>query len=207
MTIRQKVPEVFKTEVNVSSLKKALQIQIETPRLVIRSYRDEDYDNCRALYGNPQITKYFDQGKPRSEQEISDLISEKGNRYFKTGQPFGLFSIFLKDSMTFIGQIDLLPSDEPGIVEIGFILSSKYQNKGFCTEAAKAFLYDYIPELTHQGYSSKGSLIRGVMATVHPDNSPSRQVIEKIGMRFEKFQSRFGLPRLWYSLGYPRTKR
>lgn len=201
MTVQQKVE--FKSEVFLSEEKSGVQVEIETPRLLIRSYQANDFENCLALYGNPKVTKFFDHGKPRSKEEVRDLVREKGVKYFKKQKPFGLFSIFLKNSMTFIGQIDLLPSEKPGVVEIGFILFTKYQNKGFGSEAVKAFLTDYINELNAKGYTCRGSVIKEVMATVHPSNIPSKKLMEKMGMQFKKFQDRFGAPRLWYSYKLP----
>jgi [ribosomal protein S5]-alanine N-acetyltransferase len=197
----------FKTSISILQGSSSLQIELETSRLFIRSYHDEDFENCLKLYEDPIATKYFDYGRPQSKKEVSDYISEKGSKYFIDGQPFGLFAIFRKDDMRFIGLIDLLPTEEPGILEIGFILNPKYHNQGFCTEAVKAFLFDYIDELNSAGYRCKGSLIQGVMATVHPENSSSKKVVEKIGMRFEKFLTRFGHPRLWYMYRYPSKKR
>jgi ribosomal-protein-alanine N-acetyltransferase len=201
MTVQHKVE--FKSEVFLSEEKGSIQVEVETPRLLIRSYQDQDFENCVSLYGNSELTKYFDHGKPRSEEEVNVLVREKGNKFFKKRQPFGLFSIFLKNSMTFIGQIDLLPSDKPGVVEIGFILLPKYQSKGFCSEAVKAFLSDYINELISKGYTCKGTVIREVLATVHPENLPSKKVMEKMGMQFKRFHNRFGSPRLWYSYKLP----
>ncbi|HEY5235465.1 MAG TPA: GNAT family N-acetyltransferase, partial [Rhabdochlamydiaceae bacterium] len=183
--------------------KGSIQVEIETPRLLIRSYNDQDFEDCVSLYGSSKTTKYFDHGKPRSEEEVKELVREKGNKFFKKGQPFGLFSIFLKNSMTFIGQIDLLPSDKPGVVEIGFILLPKYQNKGFCSEGVKALLSDYLNELNAKGYTCKGAVIREVMATVHPENLPSKKLMEKMGMNFKRLHNRFGSPRLWYSYKLP----
>ena len=198
MTVQPKVE--FKSEVFLAEEKGVVQVEIETPRLLIRSYHEQDFESCVELYGNTKTTKFFDHGKPRSRKEVKDLIREKAG-YFKKG-PFGLFSIFLKNSMTFIGQIDLIPV-KPGVVEIGFILLPKYQNKGFCSETVKAFLSDYVNELNAQGYSCGGSPIKEVMATVHPSNLPSKKLMEKMGMHFKKLQNRFDAPRLWYTYKLP----
>ena len=177
-----------------------LTVEIETERLYIHSYKDSDFENCLCLYGDESITKYFDHGKARSETEINELVHEKGKKYFSKGEPFGLFSIFSKKSNTFIGQIDLLPTDAPCIAEIGFILHQEYQNQGFCTEAVKAILFDYVEEINFRGPKCWGVPINKVIATVHPSNLSSKRVLQKIGMSFDKIQERFEKPRLWYSI-------
>lgn len=176
----------------------SVQVEIETERLCIRSYDENDFKNCVSLYSNNKITKYFDRGMARNELEIRRLVEEKGIKYFTQGKPFGLFSIFHKNSMTFMGQIDLLPVNNDGVFELGFILDEKYQNKGFCTEASRAILYNYTESLNNL-FRCKELPITKVLATAHPRNKASRKVLEKIGMTIEKIQERFGQPRMWYS--------
>ncbi len=195
LAVKSKVDFIYKG--------KELFVGIQTDRLYIRSYRPEDFKDCVALYGDPTITQYFDHGRSRSRNEVEELIHEKGNKYFLQGEPFGLFSIFYKDDMSFLGQIDLLPSDEPGEVEIGFILHEKFQNQGFCTEAVRAFLFDFVEEINNHGFKCKGMPITRVIATAHPENEPSKALLKKVGMTLDKFQERFSSPRLWYS--YPLT--
>lgn len=177
-----------------------LQVEIETERLFIQSYEHCDLESCISLYGNGTITKYFDDGNARSKLEVENLISEKGKKYFCENKPFGLFSIFHKQDRTFIGQIDFLPSEELGVAEIGFILHEQYHNQGFCSEAVKAIIFDYVGAVNKLGFECKELPINKIMATVHPKNQPSEKVLQKAGMILDKIQERFGQPRLWYSI-------
>ena len=180
-----------------------LQVTIETERLLIHSYKDTDFEDCISLYGSEAIIKYFDHGKAWTKHEVESLICEKGNKYFSQGKPFGLFSIFHKETKAFIGQIDLLPSDELGVVEVGFILHAQYHNQGFCSEAVKSVIFDYVEILNNGNFQCDELPINKVMATVHPKNEPSRKVLLKAGMTLEQIQGRFGQPRLWYSVAIP----
>lgn len=177
---------------------KKLYVEIETERLYIRSYEDRDFENCIRLYSDPMITKYFDHGVPRTRKEVEDLIDERGNKYFNKGEPFGLFSLFYKENNAFIGQADLFPTEEPGTVEVGCILQKKFQHQGLGTEAVKALIVDYVNELNSRKYTYKGFSILKVLGTVHPKNTPSNKLVRKCGMRADKFQERFGNPRIWY---------
>jgi len=179
--------------------KGAIQVEIETERLRMHSYRDEDFEHCVALYGNKEITKYFDHGQPRSRKEVEDLVKEKGNRYFVKGEPFGLFSIFHKKDGSFIGQVDLVPMEEKGVAEIGCILDGHYHKQGFCGEALRALMFDYVHELNSRSFKCYGIPVRKVIATTHPENYPSKKVIEKLGMSCNGMRERFGTSRLWYS--------
>jgi ribosomal-protein-alanine N-acetyltransferase len=180
-----------------------LQVAIETERLLIHSYKDTDFEDCISLYGNEAIIKYFDHGKARTNHEVESLVYEKGSKYFSQGKPFGLFSIFHKETKVFIGQIDFLPSDELGVIEVGFILHAHYHNQGFCSEAVKSIIFDYVETLNNGNFQCDELPINKVMATVHPKNASSRKVLLKAGMTLEKIQDRFGQPRLWYSVAIP----
>jgi len=180
------------------SYKNALKIEIETERLLIRSYKNDDFEECVKLYGDTVITKYFDHGQPRSRKEVEALVKEK-TRFFKNLEPYGIFSIFNKKDMVFLGQIDLLPTDEPGSVEIGFILHEKYQNQGFCSEAVNFFLFEYIEKINFKNKHA-GLSVNKIIATTHPLNQSSKSVLQKFGMTLDGIKERFGHPRLWYSL-------
>ncbi len=170
-----------------------LRVEIETERLYIRSYNEKDLNDCILLYGDPTITKHFDHGIPRTETEVKELIKDRGSKYFDNGEPFGLFSLFFKETGNFIGQADLFPTSIPTTLEIGCILQNEFQHQGLGTEAVKALIVDYINELNKKGFA-----IDTVMGTVHPENIASNKLVKKCGMKANKFQERFGNPRIWY---------
>ncbi|MFA6119340.1 MAG: GNAT family N-acetyltransferase [Parachlamydiales bacterium] len=191
---------LYKTQINIEIDFSGLFITIETQRLLIRSYENEDFNDCISLYGDEKITKFFDHGKPRNGEEVKKIIDKKGRKYFLAGKPFGLFSIFLKDSMSFIGQIDLVPTKHLGIAEVGFILNEQFHNQGLGTEALKAILTEYIDEINQNKSLKCIELpIYKIIATAHPQNIASNKLLLKIGMNLDKIQKRFGQPRFWYS--------
>ncbi|MBX3718726.1 MAG: GNAT family N-acetyltransferase [Parachlamydiales bacterium] len=178
-----------------------LDIHRRTEHLYIRSYLSEDFDRCVALYGDKEITKYFDHGEPRSPAETLDFINERGRRYFDQGQPFGLFSVFLKENRAFIGQVDLVPTGIPGEVEIGWILRKEFQGHGYCSEAVLNFLLPLIEKIREMGFESNGLVVNRVIATAHPENIASNRMIQKAGLSLYQKQLRYGgKPRNWYCL-------
>jgi ribosomal-protein-alanine N-acetyltransferase len=170
-------------------------VEIETQRLYIRSYQPEDFDYSLKLYGDPALTKMFDHGKPKSRDEVVELVDDLGSRFFRKGEPFGLFSIFDKSNGQFAGHIDLIPSEPSDILEIGIILTPQYQGREYSQEAAKALMIPFVKELKQKGHK-----ISGIMATAHPNNIASIKNIEKMGMVFQRSFQRFGNPRNQYCL-------
>jgi ribosomal-protein-alanine N-acetyltransferase len=61
-------------------------------------------------------------------------------------------------------------------IEIGYRLHPDYWNKGIATEAARAVRDHAFRDL---------KLLR-VVSLIHPENSPSQRVAEKLGMSLEK---------------------
>lgn len=196
-----KVKYTQEASISINSKFSKLSIEGWTERLFIRSYLDIDFRECIGLYSDKEITKYFDHGKPRNSQEIFEFVQERGSRYFERGKPYGLFSIFLKDISIFIGQVDLVPTDNPGEVEIGWIFHKEFQNKGYCSEAVLEFLIPLVIKIQKQGFKSNNLIINRVIATAHPDNLPSNKIIQKAGLSFYQSQLRYGgNPRNWYCL-------
>lgn len=182
-------------------LDQGVQIEGVTARLFIRSYKSKDYDLSASLYRDPVITRYFDHGQPRTPEEINTYIKGRGTTYFQKGLPYGLFSVFLKDSGQFIGQIDLVPTDTPGALEIGWIFKKQFHGKGYCSEAGQEFLMPLIDQLVQLGYRSGNQVINKVIATAHPDNQASRKVITKLGLKFVRSGLRYSNnPRNWFEL-------
>lgn len=181
-------------------LENKLIVEADTPRLFIKSYTPHDFEECVTLYGNSHITKYFDHGAPRTRSEVKSYVNQRGTFFLDNKEPFGLYSVFLQDRCTFIGQVDMVPSDEPGTAEIGWIFKKEYQGKGYCSEAVLSFLIPLARNLAANQVCILGQNIDTLVATAHPDNKASKAIIRKIGMTFVKSQERYGgKPRYWYT--------
>ena len=179
---------------------RALTIEKSTHRLYIRSYSIDDKE-CFAMYSDPDLTRFFDHGQPRTKTEIDIYLEERGAYFFQQGLPFGLFSVFLKHSLTFIGQVDVVPSGEAGEVEIGWIFLKEFHNRGYCSEAVKFFLIPFIKDLAKEKVEVEGKPIHRIIATAHPENKASQRMMEKAGLSFYKQGLRYrNNPRNWYEL-------
>lgn len=187
--------------INISKKNKCFCVESETERLVIKDYRESDFENSVSLYNNPELTKFFDHGEPRTLNEIREYIAKRGRCYFEKNEPFGIFSIFKKNNQCFIGQVDLVPTGDPGEVEIGWIIHKQFQGQGYCSEAVLDFLIPYIKILAKNKIKTHGALIDNIIATAHPENLASNKMILKAGLSLYKQANRYGgNPRNWYNL-------
>src|SRR3990167_3613695 len=115
---------------------------IETERLILRTWKDEDADAFYRINQDPKVIECL-LGTLTMEQ-VREFM-QKCNRSFEE-ERFCLFAVELKSSHEMIGFIGL--SEPPWeshftpCVEVGWRLGSQYWGKGYATEGALAVL-DY----------------------------------------------------------------
>ncbi len=156
---------------------------IETPRLLLRIFRDEDREPFAQLNADPHVMRYFPATLTR---EGSDQLVDKIHTHYRT-HGFTLYAAERRDTSEFIGFIGLavvsFEAHFTPCVEIGWRLAAAHHNHGFATEGAQAVL-DY-------GFQHLG--LKEIVAFTVPANRPSRRVMEKIGMHYD---SEFDHPNL-----------
>ena len=148
-------------------------IFIETPRLILRQWKESDYDPYIQLNSDKEVMRFFPSVFSRNEslvqiKRLSTCIDDNG---------YGYFAIERKDNHSFIGFTGLAhPRFEnyfTPCIEIGWRLSKENWNQGFATEAANACLEFGFDQLKLTEIYS--------FTSVH--NVRSEQVMIKIGMR------------------------
>ena len=148
-------------------------VTLGSNRLRLRAWRDEDLEPFAAMSADPQVMRFFPSTLTRSE---SNALAERIRRHFDKYE-FGLWAVEVMDVASFVGFVGLaVPSFEAEFmpsVEIGWRIAKPHWGMGYATEAAKlAIEYGF----------TKLQLPEIVSFTV-PENSSSRRVMEKVGMR------------------------
>ena len=148
-------------------------IIIETERLILRTWQDQDIDAMAAIDQDPKVCEYFPGIGNR--EATAARIAKIRQHYEDHG--FSLYAVELKFSSTFIGFLGLMiPSFKAHFtpaVEIGWRLASDHWNQGYATEGAKAALI----------YAFDTLKLNEVVSFTVINNKASRRVMEKIGMR------------------------
>ena len=143
-----------------------------TQRLLLRKLRKEDSEAMFRNWDNdPEVAKYTFWVAHKNKEETQNLV----DMWLKQEQENSLierFIIILKDNEELIGAIDTVKFKD-GIPEIGYALSRKYWNKGYMTEACRAFI-EYLFELGYQK----------LIIRADERNIGSIRVIEKCGFIF-----------------------
>jgi [ribosomal protein S5]-alanine N-acetyltransferase len=163
-------------------------MQLETERLILRSFREEDADAMEQLFANPDFMR-FSLGVFTERKQTVAFI-EKVMEWDRTGIP-SQFAVVPRNEDAVIGYCGFHHHPEvPGEVEIGYRLHPDYWNRGLITEAARAV----------RDHGFRDYKLSRVISLIHPDNIPSRRVAEKNGMEVEKEITFRGFPTLMYAI-------
>jgi len=148
---------------------------IETPRLVLRRWKESDREPFARINADPRVMEFFPACLTREE---SDALIARAERHFET-HGFGAFAAELRPSGELAGFIGLMvPRFEAYFtpcVEIGWRLGADYWNQGLATEGAYAILQ----------FGFGALALAEVVSFAVRDNLRSLRVMEKIGMRYD----------------------
>ena len=146
---------------------------IETPRLILREWRDEDLEPFSRINADERVCEFL--GKTLTPEETRAMVER--NRADFQEQGFGLWALEVKGGPAFIGYTGLgIPSFQAHFtpcVEIGWRLAFEHWGRGYATEAARAVLSHAFTQLG----------IDEIVSLTVPRNLRSRAVMEKIGMK------------------------
>jgi len=149
---------------------------IETPRLLLRGYRTDDFDAYAAMWADPVVTRFIG-GKPLSREASWARFLRQLGVWQAFG--FGFWVVTDKASGAFLGEAgfhdlkrELEPSIE-GALETGWGFIPSAHGKGIATEVVGAVV----------AWGEKNRPGMRMVCIIDPDNAPSRRVAEKYGFR------------------------
>lgn len=151
-------------------------IFIETERLNLRQWQQDDYAEFAKLTSNAEVMKYF-------PSTLTTKQSDKGVERCKSSikdKGFGFWAAELKQSNEFIGFIGI---SDPGdgypfspCIEIGWRLAQRFWGKGYASEGAKASL--------EFAFNKLG--LNEIISMTPVLNINSKKVMQRIGMQDSK---------------------
>ena len=148
-------------------------MELQTPRLLLRELRQEDFDALSRVLGDSDITRHypytFDEGRVRG------WIARNRRRYETLG--FGLWAVTLRESGELIGDCGLTFQSIHAelLPEIGYHIRRDCQRRGYASEAARAC----------RDWAFANTPFRQLFSYMKRDNLPSAATACAIGMRFQ----------------------
>lgn len=147
---------------------------IITKRLILRDASINDAEDMFEYAKLEEVTKYLS-WKPHLTVKDSEKFLEMFSKEAKEKDSYVLKAIVLKENDKMIGTIDARIFGE-GLkdAEFGYCLNPKYWNKGYMSEALKAFM-----EALHKEHG-----IENIFGCFERENIASKRVMQKNEMYY-----------------------
>jgi ribosomal-protein-alanine N-acetyltransferase len=164
---------------------------LETSRLLLRRFTQDDLDALAELMSNAQFMRFSTGSFSRAQTEA---FLERIFAGYRDRQP-SQFAVIHRADKKLIGYCGFFRQivDDVEEIEIGYRLDSEYWNQGLATEAARAVRDHAFNDLE----------LDHVISLIHPDNVASRRVAEKVGMIPEKKTTFKGFPTVVFGIRRP----
>jgi RimJ/RimL family protein N-acetyltransferase len=146
---------------------------IETERLIVRQWRDEDLDALHALCTDPQVMATI--GPLHDEDKTRAMLGRLQERQARDGCTF--WAIERRENARVLGFCGVARGTVPFIqdkLEIGWRLASDCWGRGYAREAAEA-------SIRWAGEAHPGEAIWAITSV---GNSRSRGLMQRLGMRY-----------------------
>jgi RimJ/RimL family protein N-acetyltransferase len=153
-----------------------VHVFLETERLVLRRFTEDDVANLVELDGDPEVMRFVNGGRPTSREEIEDDVLPALLEHYERYAGAGFWAAIEKPTGLFVGWFHLRPAEgaPPGEVELGYRLRRSAWGKGYATEGSRAVI--------DQGFTELG--VERIVASTMVVNVASRRVLENAGLRF-----------------------
>ena len=150
-----------------------MKVILETDRLLVREYVEEDAEAFFKLNTDPEVLRFVpDKALLKVDQARQLLIDHPIADYRKHG--FGRGACILKETGEQIGFAGLKYLEELGEVDVAYRLLPAYWGQGLATEAAFTSV--------RYGFADLG--LKRIIGLVLPENIGSVRVLEKTGLGY-----------------------
>jgi RimJ/RimL family protein N-acetyltransferase len=149
-----------------------MAVILETPRLAIRQFTEDDIDNLFDLNSDPDVMRYL--GRPPPREVLRDEVIPFHLAVYRRLDRLGTWAAESADSGEFLGWFHFRPGPDGDMtnIDLGYRLRRPTWNKGYATEGSRA--------LITMGFTDLG--VQRVFAHTMTVNTASRRVMEKCGL-------------------------
>jgi ribosomal-protein-alanine N-acetyltransferase len=164
---------------------------LATRRLRLRPFTLADHAAHASLYSDAEVMRYMPRGplSPAAARQASHTVLRHFIEHWAQ-HAFGVWAVTDKATGVLLGQCGLRFLPELNEVEVLYLLARACWGQGLASEAARA-------ALTY-GFDEVG--LERIIALTRPENTASRRVMEKLGMRYEKNLHIFHLEAVYYAV-------
>jgi RimJ/RimL family protein N-acetyltransferase len=143
-------------------------VTLETERLRLRMFRDDDLDAYAPIVADPEVMRYLGDGQPLDRVGAWRQMAWMVGHWALRG--YGLWAVEERATGALIGRIGFIfPEGWPGF-ELGWVLARPYWGKGYATEGARRALAYAFGELGRDH----------VISLIYPANTASIRVAKRL---------------------------
>jgi len=149
---------------------------LETDRLLLRPFREDDLDALHDIERRPEVTRFLYWG-PRTLEEVREALGRRTamTSIAKEGDAIRL-AADLRATGALVGDVNLQwHSEEHRQGEIGFVVHPDHQGRGYAVESARVMLA--------LGFDELG--LHRIVGRADGRNTASETVMQRLGMRRE----------------------
>jgi RimJ/RimL family protein N-acetyltransferase len=147
--------------------------ELDTDRLHMRGFREEDLDELAAISADPEVTKWVGDDNGLSREDTWRRMAYFVGHWELRG--FGQWALIERDTGKLVGRAGLLrPEAWPGL-EVGWLVAREHWGRGFAPEAGRASMEWAREELGADH----------IISLIEDANERSARVAEKLGMTVE----------------------
>jgi len=163
-------------------------VTLQTERLILRMFREEDFEQHARICANPEVTRFLGEGRPLNRFEAWRSMAMILGHWQLRG--FGPWAVEERATGNLVGRIGFFqPDGWPGF-ELGWVLGQEFWGKGYASEGARRALDYGFTEMDRDH----------VISLIHPDNTASIKVAERLGEQVEGQTELFGHEVLIYGI-------
>jgi len=177
---------------NSTALRLTVEVPtLETERLRLRGHRLEDFAHSCAMWADEKVTRHI-LDEPMSTEACWSRFLRYAGHWVVLG--FGYWFVEEKQTGKFVGEVGFadykreLKPPLKGTPEIGWVLATRAQGKGFATEAVRAVT----------AWGDQHLRAARTACIIAPENAASVRVAQKCGYRQHKRASYHGQPTLLF---------
>jgi RimJ/RimL family protein N-acetyltransferase len=141
---------------------------LQTDRLMLRAFTQEDLDEWAAIMGDPDVARYIAPAPMTRDEAWRSMASSLGHWLLRG---YGTWAVELKSTGEMVGRVGMInPEGWPGL-EIGWTLGKAAWGRGYATEAAAAAMR----------YAFLTQPVDRIISCIDPENRSSQAVAVRIG--------------------------
>ncbi len=143
---------------------------LSTERLILRSFRPEDFPAFTALHADEEVMRYISGGRALPPDQAWTIMAVYLGHWMLRG--YGKWALAEKQTGEFVGRCGLWrPEGWPGL-EVGWAVRRDRWGLGYATEAARETV-----RFARRYFSND------LVSLIQPGNAASVRVAEKLGAR------------------------